>query len=35
MFGESVNKTQWTVMEVELGLLTELAVQHFRVSHLC
>jgi hypothetical protein len=31
MFGESIKRTQWTVMEAELGLLTELAVQRLLV----
>ena len=34
MFGKSINKTRWTVMEAELGLLIELAVQCLLVSHL-
>ena len=28
MFGESIKRTQWTVMDAELGLLIELAVPH-------
>ena len=31
---EGINKTRWTVMGAELGLLTELVVQLFLVSRL-
>ena len=29
MFGGSINRTSWTVVEVGLGLLRELAVPHW------
>jgi hypothetical protein len=32
MFGKSINKTRWTVMEAELGLLIELVHNAYR-SH--
>ena len=35
MFGWSIKRTLWIVMGAGLGLLIELAVQHFLVLHLC
>jgi hypothetical protein len=36
MFGESIKRAQWTVMEgAELGLLIELVVQCLWASGLC
>jgi hypothetical protein len=35
MFGRSINRIEGTVTKAWLGLLIELAVQHFLVSHLC
>ena len=34
MFGETINRTQWAVMEAEVSLLIELAVQCLWVLNL-